>query len=478
MERFTVIIPTLDRAEILRPTLDSCIAIPDDNLRILVSDNLSEDHTLDVVAEYREKDSRIQLIQPKSRLGQSAHWDFILDHVTEGFIMLLGSDDALLPGSLTRARQCLEFHPGARILYGPPCVTYFYPELYTEDSAGRLYVRLTKGLELRDSQEWLTKVAQSQCDATVLPLPYQLAWVHVSLIREIHARIGRYILSPVPDVSLGVALAALEKHFVSISPGFGVGGVSPTSIGTGVVHPKGDRTVEKVFLGDVEIPFHAKVPYIRSGHVWSGDVLLQAKETGLLPPDFPIAWDKMVARSFLQFEREPWSDADKEASRQALRKLAQNVDCTAMAESFDASESVDAWAATLSFLKDWKEVPWDITLDVRPLGIRNVHQAAQFAERLMLAAGDCREVTPQFHTATQDQLLMWSLLQMSEQQRTTQQELQSTLQQSARRARERDQAKGKNKQLTDKINHLREKNAQPKGRGLRQRISRWLGRSS
>ncbi len=478
MEKFTVIIPTLNRAEILRPTLDSCVSIQDENLRILISDNLSEDHTLDVVAEYRQRDPRIRLIQPKSRLGQSGHWDFILEHVTEGFIMLLGSDDALLPGSVARARECLESHPGSRIVYGPPCVTYFYPELYTEDSAGRLYVRFARGQEIRNSREWLTRVAQSQCDATVLPLPYQLAWVHVSLLRELASKAGRFILSPVPDVSLGVALAALEKEFVCVSPGFSVGGVSATSIGTGVVHPKGDRTVEKVFLGGSEIPFHPKVPYIRSGHVWSGDVLLQAKEAGLLPPDFPIAWDRMVARSFLQFEVEPWSDADKEVSRQRLRELAKNVGCMEMVESLDAAESTEAWAASLSFLKDWKEVPWDIVLDVRPLGIKNVHQAAQFAEMLMLSAGECRESTPQFEQASPEQLLMWAVLQLSEQQLKTQGKLQSTTQQSMRRAHERDQAKNKNKQLLEKVKNLGDKIASTKRPSLRQKISRWLRRSS
>jgi hypothetical protein len=478
MEKFTVIIPTLNRAEILRPTLDSCVAIQDENFQILISDNLSEDHTLDVVAEYRQRDPRIRLIQPKTRLGQSGHWDFILEHVTEGFIMLLGSDDALLPGSVARARKCLGDHPESRIFYGPPCVTYFYPELYTEDSAGRLYVRFAKGQEIRNSREWLTKVAQSQCDATVLPLPYQLAWVHVSLLREIVAKVGRYILSPVPDVSLGVALAALEKEFVCVSPGFSVGGVSSTSIGTGVVHPKGDRSVEKVFLGGSEIPFHAKVPYVRSGHVWSGDVFLQAKEVGLLPPDFPIAWDRMVARAFLQFELEPWSAEDKDVSRQRLRELAQNVNCVEIVDSLDASESIEAWAAALPFVKDWMEVPWDIVLDVRPLGIKNVHQAAQLAELLMLSAGDCRESTPQFEKATPEQLLMWAVLQLSEQQRKTQGELQSTVQQSARRARERDQTKSKNKLLLEKVKNLREKNANTRRPGLRQKISRWLRRSS
>jgi hypothetical protein len=73
---------------------------------------------------------------------------------------------------------------------------------------------------------------------------------------------------------------------------------------------------------------------------------------------------------------------------------------------------------------------------------------------------------------------MWAVLQMSEQQRATQVELQSTLQESARRARERDQAKARNKQLSEKIQHLREKEAQGKGRGLRQRFSRWLGKPS
>src|SRR4051812_19525924 len=95
MEKFTVIIPTLNRCETLAHTLETCVAQQDESFRILVSDNLSDDGTCAVVREFCRRDPRVELIQPPHRMGMSAHYEFALSYVQDGFLMLLGSDDGL-----------------------------------------------------------------------------------------------------------------------------------------------------------------------------------------------------------------------------------------------------------------------------------------------------------------------------------------------------------------------------------------------
>lgn len=65
--RFTVIIPTKDRADYLYHTLKTCAFQDYDNLEILVSDDGSFDHTREIIEEASSKDPRIKYITPDNR---------------------------------------------------------------------------------------------------------------------------------------------------------------------------------------------------------------------------------------------------------------------------------------------------------------------------------------------------------------------------------------------------------------------------
>src|SRR5690349_14295603 len=103
MNKYTVVIPTRERADTLYHTLRTCVDQDYENLSILVSDNCSADNTADVVHSFRDK--RIQYIKTPARLSMSANWDFALDHVTEGYVNFIGDDDGLIPGSLDIVNQ-------------------------------------------------------------------------------------------------------------------------------------------------------------------------------------------------------------------------------------------------------------------------------------------------------------------------------------------------------------------------------------
>ena len=51
---FTVIIPTRERSDTLQHALHTCVIQDYDNLEILISDNLSQDHTREVVESYKD----------------------------------------------------------------------------------------------------------------------------------------------------------------------------------------------------------------------------------------------------------------------------------------------------------------------------------------------------------------------------------------------------------------------------------------
>src|SRR6186713_1491963 len=109
MNKFTVVIPTRERADTLFHTLRTCVAQDYDNLTILVSDNVSADNTEEVVKSF--KDKRIQYIKTAQRLSMSGNWDFALDHVSGGFVNFIGDDDGLIPNSFSVLNQILSEAP-------------------------------------------------------------------------------------------------------------------------------------------------------------------------------------------------------------------------------------------------------------------------------------------------------------------------------------------------------------------------------
>ncbi len=456
MPPFTVLIPTLNRCGTLAHTLQSCIAQQDENFRVIVSDNHSTDDTREVVESFRRRDPRVTYVRPPRRMSMATHYEFAFDQVEDGFVMLVGSDDGLLPGAMPRARECLRRYPNARALHAPPCAAYYYPDLGSDD-AGILYLRVSPKEELRNGMEWLERIGRSEDNITDLPMPYQLAWVHISVLNQIAKVSGRRIHSSIPDVFLSIAVASQVGEYVHVNPGFGIGAVSVTSNGAGTTHPKGDRSLEVEFQKQNEIPFHPLVGYSRSVPVLIGECLAQARDAGLLAKDFHIAWDRFVIRAYHQFMTEPWSDAERAANLETVRFLASNTGHLDILESAKQFPSVREWTLQHSFLCESPEsAEWEMAFDTRPLSMYGVHQAARLAEALMRTAPSTNVHFPSGPEGRAT-LATFSVLQQAQQAAKLRASIRRTTHESERRAAERDRVKASLREARGKQEKLREK---------------------
>ena len=91
--RFTVIIPTKDRAPYLNQTLRTCRMQEYENLEVIVSDDGSTDNTREVVLEAARIDPRIRYVSPGAGAGMRDNFEFALDCVKPGYVIALGGDD-------------------------------------------------------------------------------------------------------------------------------------------------------------------------------------------------------------------------------------------------------------------------------------------------------------------------------------------------------------------------------------------------
>ena len=101
-----VVIPTRERADTLKFCLQTVLMQAYSNLRIIVSDNFSNDSTKDVVLRFN--DERITYLNTGQRLSMSHNWEFALSKITDGWVTILGDDDGLLPGALERVAEIIK----------------------------------------------------------------------------------------------------------------------------------------------------------------------------------------------------------------------------------------------------------------------------------------------------------------------------------------------------------------------------------
>jgi glycosyltransferase involved in cell wall biosynthesis len=280
--KFTVIIPTRERADTLQYSLKTCGTQDYDNLEILVSDNNSQDNTKEVVESF--KDPRIRYINTGKRVSMSHNWEFALSHVNDGWVLILGDDDGLLPGCLNRVEQLIRETNTKAII--PNCCTFIWPN---EDNHwyGRLLIPMRRGFEIRDPKKWLKRVVDGRAWYAELPMLYAGGLMHNSLIDKIRGKRGTFFQSCQPDIFSSIAFASVTDSYVYSHEPFAIAGHSRHSNGASwAASARGNSNATEnqpieIFLSEGNIPFHHDVPLNADGN-------------------FPVSIDLLVFESYQQ----------------------------------------------------------------------------------------------------------------------------------------------------------------------------------
>jgi glycosyltransferase involved in cell wall biosynthesis len=196
----SVVIPTRERARTLHHTLRTVLAQPGDRFEVIVSDNVSEDGTRDVVEGLA--DPRLRYVRTDRRLSMCDNWDFAFRHVRGRYAIVIGDDDALAVGAIPDLERF--------VLERPFPVYYWEPSIYkwpSKESGPRLsrWARSsrTEAVALRPRVAFSFRwggLAYMR-----LPLLYH-ALVSMDVLDRIRQRTGRLFHSTQPDVFMAFAL--------------------------------------------------------------------------------------------------------------------------------------------------------------------------------------------------------------------------------------------------------------------------------
>lgn len=297
--RFTVIIPTKDRARYTYHTLRTCTEQDYDNLEIVVSDDGSRDDTRGVVEEFARRDPRIRYVSPGAgaSVGMLDNFEYALGQVKPGYVIALGGDDALMPHGIRGMQEVLRATDQEILCWPTP--VYFYASTRTPDAQLILYLKrghLQTGHRVITSRSFLERQAREfrYVGDIESPMFYVKGVTSTTLVDRVRSRSasGRFYSCATPDGYSGIVLAGEVESYAFSGTPFSLHGVSPSSAGVGYLAgtEEARKQSEAFFKSASKRPMHrdlGSLPYSPLISLMTADYLLTARDLPGWPGVFP-----------------------------------------------------------------------------------------------------------------------------------------------------------------------------------------------
>lgn len=306
---FTVIIPQKDRAEYMYHTLRTCMIQDYPNFEVIVSDDCSEDDSVEVISKLAEQDHRVKLFAHKEHLGMRDNFEFALNQVRPGYVMALGGDDGLVPGCIWRMYEILK-ESGKQLLAWPPA-TFGYPS--KEGGRNIFYMNRKKksGIKIIKSSDFLNKITKTfnyQIDEC--PMFYMKGVASTELVNRVKSRTsdGSFYYCPTPDGFSGVVLAGEVEDYAFVEEPLSIVGASPKSQGQNYTRTdeKSRKEAEQFFNDNIRRTMHEKLasqPYSPLQTIMTADYLLTAHDLPGWPGKCePVSIEHLLRVTFKRLE--------------------------------------------------------------------------------------------------------------------------------------------------------------------------------
>lgn len=297
MPRYSIVIPTRDRADTLKWSVATALAMEGEDFEVVVQDNASGPETLAVLEAF--DDPRLVYSRSERPLSMSENWEQALGVCEGEWIHFIGDDDGMMPKACVAMRHLLESVPTAEVVTWKSH-SYWWEDCIVDYNQNRLYVRMSPSIGT-----WWVKsegVARpyftQEVGWDVLPMIYN-SFVHRKVIERVQQKAGAYFPTIAPDIFSGMANLWAVDRFVRTERALNMRGTSRHSIGVAKLYPKLGATVAAQFTQECEDgrPLHRSL--IPSGHT----SILLANENCLAQallyderPEYALSIPRLIAR--------------------------------------------------------------------------------------------------------------------------------------------------------------------------------------
>ena len=377
---FSVIIPQKDRAEYIGWTLRTCMIQDYPNFEVIVSDDCSEDNSVEVISELAKQDSRIILFAHKAHLGMRDNFEFALSQVKPGYVIALGGDDGLVPGCIWKMYQILK-ETGRKLLTWSPA-GFTYPK--EPGGENIFYVKRKKNDKVRfiKSENFLNQLARTfHYQVDECPMFYMKGVASTELVDRVKSRTsdGCFYYCPTPDGFSGVVLAGEVEDFAYTDEPLSITGDTVKSQGKNYMRAdkKSKFEAQQFFNDNIRRTMHkdlASQPYSPLTTLMTADYLLTARDLPGWPGKFePFTFESLLKASFDCMANNPFADEVLVRELKILKAIAEQHHLESLFDSL--YKNTKRKVAVSKPLPKTFLITHSIRFEGKSLGINNIFDA-------------------------------------------------------------------------------------------------------
>lgn len=117
MEQIDILLATYNGEKYLKEQIESILNQTYSNFRLIISDDCSTDKTIEILKEFEQKDSRIEVYYQKENLGTLNNFEFLLKKVQNNIFALSDQDDIWLPQKIEKSIENMKVN-NSNLVFG------------------------------------------------------------------------------------------------------------------------------------------------------------------------------------------------------------------------------------------------------------------------------------------------------------------------------------------------------------------------
>lgn len=274
---FSIVIPTRQRHDTLKHSIQSVLNQTYSDFELVVMDNFSSAETAEVVASFN--DERINYYRAPEKLSMSDNWELALSYATGEYIFVLGDDDALMPDGLELCFKLINEYNVKIVSWFR--YQYWWPKAIVPWLRNTLHLNLRPLAEIWNSREKLSQFYRSQIIFENLPMIYN-SFIHKDIVTRAKSVHGRYFMTTNPDIESGIVNAYFSDQYLYSLRAISIAGLSAHSTGTSSgyssLEAKPLKDYIKEYKTDILAEIHPSLIPSTNQEICVADILFRTKE--------------------------------------------------------------------------------------------------------------------------------------------------------------------------------------------------------
>ena len=231
MIKFSILLPTKDRLELLKHAVKSVQAQEYSNWELIISDNCSKMNIANWVRSLG--DERIKYFRQNTPLSVTENWNKATEYATGDYKIMLGDDDALIPGALQLLYDKIISNEFPELIVFPS-ILYLQPDVdpvYKEGSITKCSPLVEVSNEQLIPIELRKKIVADCCELKRI-IGFNMQFYCYSKILEEKIKLyGKVYEPPYPDYYTASLMLYIAEKVLYIAEIVTIIGITPKSYG-------------------------------------------------------------------------------------------------------------------------------------------------------------------------------------------------------------------------------------------------------